>query len=171
VGGEKIMKVFINENETYQIDVPNEILAKDFVELLSKFDNIMKIIKLNVAKNEVEVETDRHNLPNRLAYMKRRCSAGEKSNSRTWVNTREKALDLLQYAYHGTKEDRQRISKLVNVPWLTISKGFHGLMQRYNIQADEIGLMILGSQFARATLMPSYIIKSHTGYFDENGNH
>jgi hypothetical protein len=163
------MKIIINELETYEIKIPNEVNAKDFMKLLTSFDNVVKLIKFNIireefSKNPNYKEDKRH-------YIKR---PGIKSNTRIWCDTKEKTLDLFQYAYHGTKEDRLRIVEITNTPWNEIVKGFYGLKVRWNIQPQEVGLNFWrGKGEHHSNLIdwkiPNWTIKSYTGYFDENG--
>lgn len=153
------MKILINPEETYEIKIPNEINANDFIKLLTSFDNVVKLIRFNVIKNEI-LE------PDTRSYIKK--TKGFRKGSRTYCDTREKTLDLLQYAYHGTKKDKERIVKLAGTNWNNISKSFWGLRKRYNIKSDEIGLFPNMNANSHNSKIPNYTIKSYTGYFDEN---
>ena len=159
----KNMKIAINENETYEIKIPNEVDTKSFMELLTSFDNIVKLIKFNIIKEDGVLKVKKH-------YTKR--ADGLKSNTRIWCNTREKTLDLMQYCYHGTLEDRKRIQGIANCEWNEIVKGFHGLKTRFNIKPQDVGLNFWrGKGVSIYSLsnwkIKDWIIKSYTGYFDE----
>jgi hypothetical protein len=162
------MKIIINELETYEIKIPNEVNAKDFMKLLTSFDNVVKLIKFNIIREEFRKNPD---YKNEVIKTKRTYT---KLNTRLWCDTREKTLDLMQYAYHGTKEDRIRIEEITGVTWNGIVKGFNGFKRRYNIQPQEIGLNFwrgIGEHHANLIgwKIPNWTIKSYTGYFDENG--
>ena len=166
------MKIIINESETYEIKIPNEVNAKDFMKLLTSFDNVVKLIKFNIIREEFRKNPNYKNevIGTARIYTKHKL----KSNTRVWCDTREKTLDLMQYAYHGTKEDRLRVVEITGIPWNEIVKGFNGLKRRYNMQPQEIGLNFWrGKGEHHANLIgwkiPNWTIKSYTGYFDENG--
>jgi hypothetical protein len=153
------MKIRIKEDEVYEIKIPEEINASDILILLDRLKVIAKLSELSEIRVRTKTET--------RSYVKK----GD-SPSRFW-NTREKALDLLQYAYHGTEEDKERISKLIRRDWKKTQKQFHLIKKRYNIQPDEVGLTKWKTQYDSKNLdvrIPNWTIKSYTGIFDENGN-
>lgn len=179
------MKVIINKNETYEIKIPNEVNANDFMNLLTSFDNIVKLIKFNLVQEEFsKTKTIQNNSEYKNLHQKKLTESLRldgtprkpyirkirRSNLRTYSDTREKALDLLQYAYHGNKEDKKRIEKIAGFDWAEISKSIHGLKKRYNILPQEVGLTRFGDEKTKSFIfrIPNYIIKSYTGYFDEN---
>jgi len=182
------MKIKINDGEFYELNFPNEVSPVEFLEIYEKFGKIFKLIRLSNQdnkfldfKNEINSKTkvrNKYNLnPNhqRKEYtFKNPIGTYRRSNHNPFFETRERVLDLLQYAYHGSEEDKNRISRLMGKEWNGISKCFHNLIKiRYNdIKPDEIGLTQIPSQINRTQniKIPNYVIKSHTGIFDENGN-
>lgn len=198
------MKIQISKDESYEIKIPNEINANDFMKLMTSFDNVIKLIRFNLVKqgikedenfridengnrvsrvhykdkiNKIDKNLNLDGTP-RKSYTKspkflESLKNKRKTNLRDWCNTKEKVLDLMQYAYHGTKEDRKRIVKITGeTNWDVITKSFFGLKNRYDIQPQEVGLTSFGNKGLKAFnfKIPNYIIKSYTGIFDENGN-
>jgi len=155
------MKIILNEEETYEIKLPETINASGFLELLNQFDNIVKLIRLNSIQkgfdNDKGIKTKR----TYMSHMKN-----------PFFDTREKVLDLLQYGYCGTQEDRERICKVTGKGWKEISKRFCQLIQRWDIKPNEVGLIKFGNKYQKSKNfgLPNYTIKSYTGVFDENGN-
>jgi len=167
------MKIIINPNETYDIKLPEVIDAEKFIEILNQFDNIAKIIKINsiTGTNIKNFKTDFQKRENGIAKSKYDFPK-KRINTISFFDNREKVLDILQYHYYGTKTDKERIAKIIDMKWVEISKRFHSLIFRYDIQPNEIGLINLGNKNnqGRENRIPNYIIKSYTGIFDENGN-
>jgi hypothetical protein len=162
------MKIKISENETYEIELPNskEININEFYEIVKKFDNIIKIIQINI-QSGTNFETFQTNFNQRR---KNTIQIGRKNN---FYDTREKVLDIMQYFYCGTQEDRERISKLMGVNPAYIIKSFFNLRKRYNIKPQEVGLIQFGIKGKISPIkIKGYIIKSYSGFFDEveNGN-
>jgi len=165
------MKIYLKNDETYEIKIPEEIQAEDFLELLDKLNRIFKIIKLSDLGNFTKFQTQFNNRVNTpKKYIRNKTFSGKNN---PWFDTREKTLDLFQYAYHGTQEDKNRICKLMQRSWNKIQKSFNGLKKRYNLQAHEVGLTrwrILNESKNSNIQIPNWTIRSHTGIFDENGN-
>lgn len=156
------MKIHLSPNEVYEIKIPNEINAENFLELFNRFNSIIRLIKIN----DSQVVNQKPNVEQITIYPKR---ISKKTNKRDWCNTREKSLDLLQYAYHGTVEDKNRICKIVGMEWFEIGKYFFALKKRFNIKPQEVGLFKFNTGVDRRRYnMPNYTIKSYTGIFDEN---
>jgi len=172
-----MLKIKINENENYSFEISNELNLQEFMELYNKFEKVMRLIKIsNQDNNLIDFQKQFNNRTNIVNSTKRSYHYNYKdnpnqrrSNENPFINTREKTLDLLQYAYHGNKEDKQRISKLMNRSWNEIQKIFGKLLERYSITPDEIGLTQIPNNINRQIdkRIPNYIIKSYTGIFDE----
>lgn len=84
------------------------------------------------------------------------------------LNSREKILDLLQYGYHGTPQDKMRISKLFDKSWSEIAKRFQVFRKKYNIKPKEIGFITYNTKQGKGEKIPNYVIKSHSGIYDDN---
>lgn len=142
------MKININENEVYEIKLPEEIEANELFKIIEKFNNLGKLIRI----------------PNRPKTYNR-----NKSNI-DWYDTKEKVLDVMQYYYHGTSEDKERIVRIIGINKKDLCKRFHSLKIKFNIQPQEIGFIEFGTKENHLGIkVRDYIIKSHTGIFDENG--
>ena len=154
------MKIVVEENQFHYIKIPDEINSKELISLIERLILISKVIK----------PTQQTKQPTGIKKEKRKY---RKFHRRTEYDTREKALDILQYGYHGSKEDKQRISKIIGRSWNDILKNFHSLRIRYNIQANEIGLKRWRNHYESRMVdlkVPNWTIKSYTGIFDKNGN-
>jgi len=146
------MKIIINENEVYEIKIPEQIEAIELFKIQDKFNNLAKLISIDI-KNP--------NPPKTYKIRKNRIN---------WCDTKEKTLDVMQYYYHGTREDRERLSKIIGLNISNICKRFHALKKRFNIQPQEVGLVRFGTNKYGLIKIKDYIIKSHTGIFDEIWN-
>ena len=173
------MKITISDDEIYELKLPELVNnPEEFYQILKKLDNIAKIMKINLAmgttfnkfKNEYQERETNIGIKKKKYYFNNPNSP--RSNQNPYFDTKEKVLDVLQYAYHGNKDDKKRISKIMGFNWNDISKRFHNLFKRYDIKPNEIGLTNLPSQMFRYTNLriPNYIIQSHTGIFDETEN-
>ena len=173
------MKIQISDDEIYELKMPELINnPEEFYQILKKLDNIAKIMKINLAmgttynkfKNEYQERETSIGIKKKKYYFNNPNSP--RSNQNPYFDTKEKVLDILQYYYFGDKEDKNRISKLMGYEWGEINKRFHNLIERYSIQANEIGLTHLPTQQFRYSdvRIPNYIIKSYTGIVDETEN-
>lgn len=156
------MKIQLKDDETYEIKLPEELTSQDFLILLEKLEKIVKLIKLSGDfKNSTYKDNPTRTRVSSIAY-----------NCPNPFDTREKVLDFLQYGYHGTKEDKDRIVKYIGRSWKELQKRFHDLINRYSIQPNEIGLTkwkVKGENMRSDNRIPNWSIKSYTGVFDENG--
>ena len=78
-------------------------------------------------------------------------------------------MDILQYYYHGSQRDRDRITNICKFENMNVmSKGFSKMRERFNIQPKEIGFIEFPTKEDRKGIkINDWIIKSHTGIFDE----
>jgi len=157
------MKIQLKDDEIYEIKIPAEITSQDFLILLEKLEKIVKLIKLSGNfKNPTYKDNPTKTRRSSIKY-----------NCPNPFDTREKVLDFLQYGYHGTKEDKERIIKYIGRSWEELQKRFHSLINRYNIQPNEIGLTkwrVKEEGIRSDNKIPNWIIRSYTGVFDENGS-
>ena len=168
------MRIKINADEVYELEVPKEIdTLENFYALLKKLDNVTKLIKINLMTGTTydKFKNKFQQMETNKATRKYNINPNLRKNKNPFLDTKEKVLDVLQYAYHGDKEDKNRISKIMGYSWTDICKRFHALLKRYEVKPNEIGLTNLPSERYRGLNLriPNYIIKSHTGVFDENG--
>lgn len=157
------MKIEINKDESYNINLPSELNANDFLRLLEQFEKIGRLIKMNEIKTNIGFPSGKPNIIKPKIY--------SRIYRNPFFDTREKVLDILQYHFHGTIEDKKRISKIIKDNWDSISKKFHHQIERYSIKPKEVGLTRFRKKGEYSLeKIPNYIIKSYTGIFDENGN-
>jgi len=169
------MKININKDEVYELNFPDEITPDEFLEIYERFGNIAKLIKLSNQEKVIDTFKNQFNQRVRKPYILKNPLNPDKitqrCNTNPFLDTKEKILDLLQYAYHGSKEDKERICKLMGYSWSDINKRFHNLFKRFNFLPSEVGLTQIPNKFNKHLNLkiPDYIIQSHTGIFDENG--
>lgn len=168
------MKIKINDNEVYEIKLGDytehnkEVSAQEFLELLNRFENVVKLIKLNSKEQTLDeikpMKLPKFAKPKMITTTNKEGRIIRRNNLREWCNTREKAIDVIQYGYHGTKEDKRRIANKIGKKWFDISRQFFSIIQRYNIKPQEVGVDKFGMD---KKLIPNYTIKSYTGEYDE----
>ena len=91
------------------------------------------------------------------------------NNRRKYLDTKEKIMDILQYYYHGSKIDRDRIAKICGYEsFENISKRLSSKRKLFNIQPSEIGFIQMPTKIdKRSVKIKNWVIKSHSGIFDE----
>ena len=164
------MKINISPTESYTLKIPEQIDLQEFEEILTKLDGIMKIVKINLITG-TNLTNFKEKFNHRAEIKANLFKTGRGYKSR-FYDTREKVLDIMQYFYHGTKEDKERVAKLIGKTPNEISKRFWSLSKKYKITNDEIGLISNRNQILGIPLtkQPNYTIKSYTGIFDEPEN-
>ena len=157
------MKVILSETESYEIEIPKVANAKEFQSLLSKLDGVAKILQMNLRLN-TNFNEFRNEFNTRTAVIRNSKRRGKV----THYTDRKNVLDIMQYFYQGTKEDRVRISTIIGKTPEEIQKRFWSLIRKWNIQPNEVGLVNFQNQKfgIRTTHIPNYTIKSHTGLYD-----
>lgn len=153
------MKIRINENENYIIDIPEEINGNDFLDLIEKLLKLSKFIQIssfNINNKKVVLKNSIKREPHNI-------------NRRKFFDTKEKLMDILQYYYHGTKEDTNRIARICGYSnFEFISKRLSNKRKNFNIQPSEIGFIKMPTTTdRRGVKINGWIIKSYTGMFDE----
>ena len=166
------MKIQISDDEVYELKLPEKVNnPEEFYTISKKLDNIAKIIKINMMTGTTfnKFKSEFQKRETKIEKGKYKTIFKRKLNP--FFDTREKVLDIMQYFYHGTKADRERIVKIMGKTEQQIIKLFYGQKIRYDIQPQEIGFISFGTIVNKAGLkIPNYIIKSHTGVFDEKEN-
>jgi hypothetical protein len=153
------MKIILNKNESYEIEIPKVVDIEGFHKILNKFEGIIKIVKINEITS-TNFETFKKDFNKR--------SFG-KARGNIYLNTKAKCIDVMQYFYHGTMEDRIRISKMIERSPKLIMKDFNRVKRKFEITPQEVGLISF-KNFKKGTpliKMLDYTIKSYTGIFDE----
>lgn len=115
----RLMKIKINDLETYELSVPEEISAKDLFILIDKLDKIGKLIR--TTSNFEEKETD---------------DRGKK----TYHLTREQKIEVMKVFYLGTKKERDQISRKYGINFKTFS-GHNYWRKQEHIEPSELGLI------------------------------
>jgi len=156
------MKITINENENYEINIPNEIEGKEFLNLTEKLIRLSKLILINsnnLSENKNTPQNKYENPLKRKIYNSRRKYFGD----------RNCVLDILQYYYHGSFKDKIRIMKLCNFEsQMKFGKRMSSLKTRHNIKPSEIGFVSFRTPLNRNGIIEEdWVIKSYTGIFDE----
>ena len=161
------MKIQLSEDEVYEIKIPEVVGTEDFLKFLERFNNLSKMIKASYQNKEFNEFKNKFQQRETRKYKTSR----DKTSKNSYLNSKEKMIDLMQYCYHGTKEDKNRVTKLLGFKdYGDLNKRFYAWKNRYNIQPNELGFIQFGSkENPHGIKIKNYIIKSYTGMFDENG--
>jgi hypothetical protein len=169
------MKIKINENEVYELKLPEQVdNVNEFFVILTRLDNIAKIIKMNMIAGTNLYEF-KDNFQKRETNKIQNKDYVKKSythyKNNTFFDTKEKVMDLIQYYYHGTIEDKNRICKIIGINRERLTHKLRDFISIYNIKPEEVGFIMFGTTKKKTGIkVNDYIIKSYTGIFDENGN-
>lgn len=120
------MKIQINENESYEINLPDIITIKEFLYIVNKVSSI--------AQNNQELSSSKEA---KRRYVKSGKYCGAKY---PWTQNRDKAVELVKLHYFGEKEKKEQIARSNNISWYDIVKSLHNLKKRFDIKPQEIGL-------------------------------
>jgi hypothetical protein len=136
------MKVKINDEETYEINLKDEYSREEFASLLEKLDKISNLIQtpafLTNKKKKAgrpKLEKPTQSLPASIPKKSRK-----KSKVRVRWDNRDEVLKALNIHYNGTKEDKQAYAREKGIDWDKLIKGFSGLRKRYNVKPKELGI-------------------------------
>jgi hypothetical protein len=130
------MKIRLNENEIYEINLPEEIDIDELSMVSLRFTNLSKILsKLNLGLSEEEtfVDIKRHNNKYR--------------NSQQWktlTNNREILKEILTIYYSGNKLELENKFKELGFTMdrsVMSSKRIKELIKYHRIKPEEVGLI------------------------------
>jgi hypothetical protein len=125
------MKIKINQNETYEISLPNEIEIS--IQEASIFaTRLLKIVKA-IGKDEImEGMTE--------IAQKRSYNLAGNSKSKIWIKDRDETIKLLKLHYHASLDEKRAYANEYNTNWETLCNKLSALKERWNIQPQEVGL-------------------------------
>jgi len=159
------MKIIINKNENYEVEVPNEIQGKEFLDLIEKLMKLSKFIQ--ISSFDIRDNSTNKNIQlNKISTRKPHSSYPQRKK---YFNDKNCALDILQYFYQGSRRDKFRVMKLCEFDKMSeFGKRMFSLKIRHNIQPQEIGFISYSTLLDKNGIREeNYIIKSYTGIFDE----
>jgi len=154
------MKIQLTNDEFYEIKIPDEMSASEFGEFFDRLKKLTNLISITSSANlSQNFKPKKYNKNPNLKFM----------------DTKEKCMDIMQYFYFGTRQDKQRIVELIGdtsvINLYKLFKLFEKWKIKFNIQPREIGFIRYGDGHNKfGEKIPNWVIRSHTGIFDENGN-
>lgn len=124
------MKIKINENETYEIKVPEEIDGRELFTFKSRIDHILKLVGRDPL---IQTAQDKP-----LTPIERNPHAP--IEQRPWDKDRNEAIKLAKTHYFGIDEEKKAYEQLTHKTWLAVSKNVSPSKMKWQIKPEEIGL-------------------------------
>lgn len=149
------MKIKINEYETYEINLPDEINASRFLEVVSRLNHLTKLISKESAEDIIKeniIHRIRKPRQPRLPYRV------HKEELKTLRNNRDMVVKIFKAYYSQNKEDFMRVIKELGMDnYITerqkmANAHFAGLKEFHNIKPEEVGLKAYPLQGAGGNL-------------------
>lgn len=125
------MKIKVNENETYEINFPEDVDTQQFFELFSRLSHISKMI----SKDPIVQSSFRSPINSNGTRHYRNTGIHKAFNK-----DREEAIRFGRLHYHGTKEEKQKVAAECKLGWDDLIKGFSYAKKKWKIKPHELGL-------------------------------
>jgi len=137
------MKVRINEKESYEFDIPEEMDIDEFQFFVQRLNQLNKFISkddVNVLSIPKPTQSKKVNQNNQFITSKG--TPRVKANFRRipHMTDRYEALRALKLHYWGNKEEKQAYAKKFNYDWDTLVKRMSKFKEKHNIKPREVGL-------------------------------
>ncbi len=126
------MKIKINENETYEIKVPEVIDGRELFTFKSRIDHILKLVGRDPLMQTAQDKP--------LTPVKTR-NPHAPIEQRPWDQSRENALKFIRCHYFGTDEEKQAYEQISGKPWKDIYKRTSGIKIRWNIKPEDVDMI------------------------------
>lgn len=121
------MKVRINENETYELKIPDEeVSPQQLFGILSRLQNIGKLL------NREAMFGGNH-------YKTRKSGSGRLGKV-IWTKDRDEAVKLLKLHYTGTRAEKEAYAKLHNIEWKVLVNRTFSFRKKWDIKPREVGI-------------------------------
>jgi hypothetical protein len=131
----KMVKIKINEKENYNIEIPDEISSQEFLGLMSRLDIISKMI---LKGSPLEIEPVQIGNKNKtIAIQSHKKGRGHRVS---WGNDRDKVIRYLKAQYHGSKQDKEKISEIEGQEWEDIMRSLWYYRNKFEIKPQEVGM-------------------------------
>lgn len=136
------MKIKINEDETYEIRLPEEASARELNIIIAKLNQIKKICgvdELSIDNNPSQIS--------KSSSIKRRLYKSLKS----LVNTREEALEYIKKYKNGERDFFKLMFEQLNNPInkIEMTQFTYDMRKKFNISNDEVNDYIIKSNAKR----------------------
>ena len=132
------MKIKINQSETYDIEIPEEVTMEQFMGLQQRFNHISKVLckdtfgVLSTGKiPEVRGTRGPYKVRNAMHPL----------SERPWCESRDELIKVLKILYHSNKQAKYEYAESINRPWNDISKALPNYRKKWNIKPEEVGLI------------------------------
>jgi hypothetical protein len=129
------MKIKINEKETYNIEIPEEISSQEFLGLMSRLDIVSKIIN----KSSVFEGSNFEKYPVQIGNPDAEIVISKGSKNRLeFGKTREGVIKALKINYFGSEEDRNKFLREQGVAnWKNMGKSISKYKKLWKIKNQE----------------------------------
>ena len=132
------MKIKINQSETYDIEIPEEVTMEQFIGLQQRFNHISKVLckdtfgalstgkipEVRGTRGPYKIRKTRHPL-----------------SERPWCKDRNEMIKIIKILYYSNKQAKEEYAKSINRTWLDISKSVSSYRRKWNIGPEEVGLI------------------------------
>jgi hypothetical protein len=120
---------------------PNTLISP--ASTVSNIDNLVNSLNVLDNNQSTKVTLNKNGTP-RKKYTKlgfiRKPYRKHRTNLRVWIDTREKAIDVMMLHYNLKTPQKEQLAKLLNESYANMSKSYRNLKLRYDIKPEEIGL-------------------------------
>lgn len=139
------MRIRLNENEVYEIKLPDEANLTQFIALTNKFSNLLK----NFNKFDVPVvTTNNSDIVIQPEHQEVTFKNARADNKKQWIflrDNRDAFVQILKIYYHGTPTQWEDIINKHGIEMWRDKKelsnaGTQRLKEMHKIQAGEVGL-------------------------------
>ena len=136
------MKIKINENEYYSIEVPEEVDKTQFFGLQQRFERISKLMSRDIMSFE---GSDLSAIPKVMKEHRSRDPRAKEERMK--IKNREILIKLYKAYYSTDKQELFRVAKELGVDNYITSRemmssgGMVSLKEEFNITSQEVGMM------------------------------
>ena len=127
------MKIKINPNEFYEISFPDEVNTGDeLFGMIERLKTVLTFFRKNNNDNISQIIKHKRKTSNNEIYY---------NFNRNIISDKNRAIELLQFYYHGSKDDKMLLAKKLQVNWVSIQARMSNLRLKFGISCKEVGLI------------------------------
>ena len=129
------MKIQINDNESYIINLNDEVTLDELKSLVEKIELLSKPLSLLSKLTLITPKNEKVTVKEKAVKEK----AKQRRKGMKW-NGRDDVIKALKLHYEGTKEEKFQFAESKKTSWDNIIKAIHGLRRKHDIKPKELGL-------------------------------
>ena len=123
------MKIQINDKESYEIIIPENVTAQEYMILTDRLHIITKLLNKDPFLNAIDSKDTN--------FTKTKRSRGKKY-SHLWKD-RDIVVELIKACYNPNKEEAQKVYEKYKVEKANIQNSMYYLLTKFSISDSEIG--------------------------------